>query len=281
MGSGTWVTFVAAAACMSAFKNRDEHAVQLQQWIASDSAVQFSSCFKAWWPCTVASLAQMLLLTQASFHGLIAKRFARKAIHMSMGTSYLLFWPTFPDLPLARYFCATVPLCSVLLVLLVGSGALKSQALLGAASRSGRRQELLQGPLLYGLLHIAVTLLMWRTSPAAIASLVMLCIGDGAAELFGVGFGSTNPLPYNRKKSFAGTGACLSLGGVASYAMLLYFKQSDMFGPEVGNFQLQCIAFLSAVVASLAESLTNSSCDNAIVVLSTAAAGQIAYLVSV
>lgn len=109
----------------------------------------------------------------------------------------------------------------------------------------------------------------------------MLCIGDGAAELFGVRFGSTNRLPYNRKKSFAGTGACFLLGGVASYTMLLYFKHADVFGPEVETGQLQCTALLSAAVGSLAESLTNSSFDNAIVVLSAAAAGQVAHLVCV
>lgn len=83
LGLGTWVTFVVAAACMSVFKRRDEHAIQLQQWIASDSTVQLSICFKAWWPCVLASLTLLLLLTQASRHGLIAKQYSRKAIHMS------------------------------------------------------------------------------------------------------------------------------------------------------------------------------------------------------
>lgn len=120
---------------------------------------------------------------------------------------------------------------------------------------------------------------MWRTRPAAIASLVMLCIGDGTAELFGIRFGSTNRLPYNQQKSFAGTGACFSLGGLASYAMLLYFKHANVFEAGVSIGQLRCTALLSAVVGSLAESLTNSSCDNAIVVLSTVAAGQMAHLI--
>ena len=55
--------------------------------------------------------------------------------------------------------------------------------------RTGRRQELLQGPLLYALVHVVGALVFWRTSPVAVAALAVLCAGDGAAELFGVAFG--------------------------------------------------------------------------------------------
>lgn len=46
-----------------------------------------------------------------------------------------------------------------------------------AAQRSGRRRELLAGPTLYGLAHVALTILAWRTSPAGVAGLSALCAG--------------------------------------------------------------------------------------------------------
>lgn len=199
---------------------------------------------------------------------------------MSMGMIYLLFWPTFPDVPLARFFCASAPFCSALLVLLVGSGIMKQPALLSATTRTGKRSELLKGPLLYGILHVAVTLLMWRTKPAGIASLVVLCIGDGAAEVFGVAFGSTNQLPYNNRKSFAGTVSCFVLGGFATYAMLLYFKGANMFPSHITTWQLGCVALASATLGSLSESLTNSSYDNVVVVSSALLAGQMALVIT-
>jgi hypothetical protein len=51
--------------------------------------------------------------------------------------------------------------------------------------RTGRRQELLAGPMLYGLAHVGLTVAAWRSSPAAAAGLAALCAGDGAADLGG------------------------------------------------------------------------------------------------
>lgn len=47
--------------------------------------------------------------------------------------------------------------------------------------RTGRREELLRGPLYYAIAHVAVTLALWRGSPAGVLALAMLCGGDGLA----------------------------------------------------------------------------------------------------
>lgn len=47
----------------------------------------------------------------------------------------------------------------------------------------------MQGPLIYAVVHVAGTLLFWRTSPVALIALAVLCGGDGAAEPVGVAYG--------------------------------------------------------------------------------------------
>lgn len=51
--------------------------------------------------------------------------------------------------------------------------------------RSGRREELLTGPLLYGVVHMLLTVVFWTHSPAGVVAVAVLCFGDGAAELAG------------------------------------------------------------------------------------------------
>lgn len=43
--------------------------------------------------------------------------------------------------------------------------------------RSGQRQELLRGPLLYGCSHVALTLAFWRENPAGVLGIAALCAG--------------------------------------------------------------------------------------------------------
>jgi hypothetical protein len=49
--------------------------------------------------------------------------------------------------------------------------------LLSVLQRSGQRQELLRGPLLYGCSHVALTLAFWRENPAAVLGIAALCAG--------------------------------------------------------------------------------------------------------
>lgn len=49
--------------------------------------------------------------------------------------------------------------------------------LLSVLQRSGHRQELLRGPLLYGCAHVALTLAFWRQHPAGLLGIAALCAG--------------------------------------------------------------------------------------------------------
>lgn len=78
--------------------------------------------------------------------------------------------------------------------------------------RTGLRQELLTGPVLYGLAHVAAAALGWRRSPTAVVALCALCGGDGAAELGGHWLPRV-ALPWNRQKVRRTVGMVSPRGG--------------------------------------------------------------------
>ncbi len=73
--------------------------------------------------------------------------------------------------------------------------------LLQTQQRHGRREELLRGPMYYGIIHTAMTLMYWRSSPAGMTALAVLCGGDGLADIVGRRWGRLlGPLPHNKSK---------------------------------------------------------------------------------
>ena len=54
--------------------------------------------------------------------------------------------------------------------------------LVPAATRSGRSEELLRGPFLYGIVHAVLAATLWRR-PESILAIAVLCGGDGLAEV--------------------------------------------------------------------------------------------------
>lgn len=165
-----------------------------------------------------------------------------------------------------------------------------------APQRSGRREELLHGPLWYAVAHVAATLLFWRHSPAGVVALSVLCGGDGLAEVVGAGLaggsGSNSAggkargavfsqcgarLPHNPDKSWAGSLACW-LGGVAvALPLLARFRAAGMFvgmgasavGLPAGGALLAGVLLCSAVGAAV-ESLPLREADNLVVTAATA-----------
>jgi hypothetical protein len=68
-----------------------------------------------------------------------------------------------------QHSCLTWLCCAIALL-----GPTRNQQ---CSQRSGQRQELLRGPLLYGCSHVALTLAFWRENPAAVLGIAALCAG--------------------------------------------------------------------------------------------------------
>ena len=137
------------------------------------------------------ALAWLRLMDTLAARGVFDQAISRKLIHIGTGPIFVLCWPLFSPQPAARFLAALVPLAITAQFVLVGAGVIKDPAAVKAMSRTGDRREILRGPLYYGLVFVVCTLVFWRTSPVGILALMLMCGGDGLADLGGtqVGYG--------------------------------------------------------------------------------------------
>lgn len=204
------------------------------------------------------SLLWMRAVNLLTHKEVIQKSVSRKIIHIGTGPIFVLCWALFPENPISRYLAALVPLLIVIQLLLVGKGVIADRTSILSMARTGEKLEVLRGPLLYGIVFVGITLLFWKTIHAVIA-LMILCGGDGLADLIGSRVKSSK-LPWAKQKTLAGTVAMFLGGFVFSFILILLLK-----GTFLDQFELVRVipallvtAFMSAIV----ESVTQSDWDN-------------------
>jgi len=191
---------------------------------------------------------------------IVGSPLARKIVHIGTGPIFLFTWLLFSESDRARFLAALVPLSISARFAAIGVGLVKDDEAVKAMSRSGVASELLGGPMLYGLVFVAATLLGWRSSPTAVATLMILCGGDGFADIVGRQYGASLPLPWTNRKSWPGSIAML-LGGIAlTIAMLAVFVAAG----AIEAFPPLLEVIFVALAATAAESLPIGE-DNVIV----------------
>jgi len=195
---------------------------------------------------------------------------SRKATHIGMGLLYMSTWRLYDASQAARWVSASIPIAITGQVGLVGLGVLEDEAAVQAMSRTGRREELLQGPLVYGAVHLAGTLLCWLQRPHAMVALSALCAGDGLAEVVGRRVGR-HKLPWSARKSWEGSAACVAGAYAASNALL---RWNRCMPESLSPWAVQARLLGVAVAAAAAESLDSSHFDN----LTTTGAAALASL---
>ncbi len=205
------------------------------------------------------SLVWLRAMDFAAQRGLIAQRLSRKIIHIGTGPLFVLCWNLFSASSLARYLAALVPLAITAQFAAVGLGLMQDDAAVKAMTRHGEPREILRGPLFYGLVFVACTILFWRNSPVGILALMLMCGGDGLADVVGRRWGAAK-LPFNSDKSWAGS-AAMFLGAFAfGYGSLALFAALGLFaldlGAAAGSVGLICLA------ATVVEALPFPDIDN-------------------
>src|SRR5512137_453727 len=150
------------------------------------------------------ALIEIRSLDFAAHRGWIGSRLSPKLIHILTGPLFVLCWLLYPDVWYARWLAALVPLLFTVQFALIGLGVIKDEASVKAMTRHGDRGEILRGPLFYGIIFVVMTLVFWKTSPIGIIALMLMCGGDGLADITGRGIPSPR-LPWNRDKSTAGS----------------------------------------------------------------------------
>ncbi len=218
----------------------------------------------------VLALAWLRVNDFAAQRGWISAHLSRKIIHMGTGPLFVLCWLLFNDAPSARYLAALVPLAITIQFILVGLGIMQDEAAVQAMSRTGDRREILRGPLYYGLVFVLLTIFYWKNSPIGIVALMLMCGGDGLADIVGRRFGRLG-LPWNKAKTWAGSLGMFLGGWIFAAAILAIYVQ-------VGVFQVTFTSYLSAITlialaGTLVESLPFPDIDNITVTLTAVVLG--------
>lgn len=191
--------------------------------------------------------------------GWISSSVSRKIIHMGTGPIFVLCWLLFPEAQYARYLAALVPLGITVQFALVGWGIIRDQASVDAMSRNGNPNEILKGPLYYGIVFVVLTLIYWRDSMIGIVALMLLCGGDGLADIVGKKMGSMR-IPWSKEKSVEGSIAMFFGGWLMSLGVLYVYIQHGFFDVTLGSLLIPVT--LIALAGTLMESLHFRDIDN-------------------
>ena len=177
------------------------------------------------------------LMDFIAHRGWIESKLSRKVIHIGTGPIFVLCWLMYPDLAVSRWLAALVPLLITVQFALVGTGVIKDDAAVKAMSRTGDRGEILRGPLFYGIVFVAVTLIYWKDSLVGIPALMMMCGGDGIADIVGRRINSPK-LPWSREKSFAGSLSVFIGGWLLTMFIFAVYVWIGAFSGPITRFLL-------------------------------------------
>lgn len=212
----------------------------------------------------VVALAWLRINDFAAHRGWISGHLSRKIIHAGTGPIFVLCWLLFDDALYARYLAALVPLAITLQFVLVGVGVIKDEAAVRAMSRTGDRREILKGPLFYGIIFVLLTIIYWKTTPIGIVALMLMCGGDGMADILGRRMGSIK-LPWNKQKSWLGSLGMFLGGWVFSAIILAIYIVAGIFPSAFFIFLLPLT--IIALGGTIVESLPLRDIDNITVTL--------------
>lgn len=175
----------------------------------------------------------------------------RKLVHLAMGGIAFALRPLGPAL--SALAALTAIFFNALLLPRLGGRALWR----GADAERGYAL----GIVLYPVAVLLLILAFWQRLEIAAAAWGILAFGDGMATLVGQAIGRRK-LPWNPRKSWAGTAAYFVCGGAAAAGLLLW-TAPGRYDP---GFAL-AVAFATALAAALAESLPLALDDNLLIPL--------------
>jgi len=222
----------------------------------------------------VISLVFLRSMDFIAHRGWIDSKLSRKIIHIGTGPIYVLCWFLFQDTPDARWLAALVPFAITVQFALIGLGVMKDEASVKAMSRNGDPKEILRGPLYYGIMFVALTLVYWKDSPIGIIALMMMCGGDGIADIVGRRISSPK-LPWSREKSIAGTVSVFAGGWVFASMLIFIYVTAGVFGGPFTSYLFPIT--LIALGGALVESLHYKDIDNVTMTLASALIGSLFF----
>jgi len=205
------------------------------------------------------SIFWLRLVGYATIHHWIPNSISRKVIHIGTGPLFVVCWVLFDGSVYSRYIAAVVPLISTVQFFLAGIGKLKDRESIESMSRSGDYHELLRGPFFYGIAFIVITIVFWKDSLVGIVALMVLCGGDGLADIFGKRFGSIL-LPWSQKKTWVGSLAMIAGGYTLSFLITGFLLITGTVAISIHEYLLKLMAVV--LISTFVESISRSDVDN-------------------
>lgn len=220
------------------------------------------------------ALAWLRVNDFAAHKGWVSSWLSRKLIHIGTGPIFVLSWLFFDNAAISRWLAGIVPFAITVQFVLVGSGIIKDESAVKAMSRSGDRREILRGPLFYGIVFVVLTLVFWKTTPIGIIALMLMCGGDGLADITGRLWGRLK-LPWNANKSWAGSLGMLLGGWVLAVIIFSVYVAVGVFN---GPLTTRLLAItLIAVVGTIVEMFPLKDIDNITVTLAAVILGYLLF----
>lgn len=214
------------------------------------------------------------LMDFLAHQGVVESKLSRKFIHIGTGPIFVLCWLMFPDAPISRYLAALVPLLITLQFLLVGIGVIQDEAAVQAMTRTGNPKEILRGPLFYGIVFVVLTVVYWKDSPIGITALMMMCGGDGIADIVGRRVRSAK-LFWSPEKSLAGSLSVFAGGALLTALILFIYVSVGIFAAPFRMYLLP-IGWV-ALGSMLVESLPFKDIDNITLVVISVLIGHLVF----
>lgn len=222
----------------------------------------------------IVALTWLRLNDYLAHRGWLDSHLSRKLIHIGTGPFYVLCWLLFDNNPDNKFLAALVPLAFTIQFLLIGLGVIKDDASVKAMSRTGDKREILRGPLYYGVIFVLLTVIFWKNTPIGIVALMLMCGGDGLADIFGRKWGKRK-LPWNTDKSWMGSLGMLLGGWLLSILIIWVFSASKIF---TSNFQVFLLPItIISMVGTLVETLPLKDIDNITITLSAVILGYLLF----
>jgi phytol kinase len=117
-----------------------------------------------------------------------------------------------------------------------------------------------------------MTVLYWKDSPIGMVALMLMCGGDGMADVIGRKFGKRK-LPWAPEKSWMGSTAMFFGGWILSLGILWVFVAANVFA---GPMSIYIPALtLIAIAGTIVESLPLKDIDNITITLSAVILGHL------
>ena len=220
------------------------------------------------------AVAFLRIMDYIAHRGWIDSRTSRKLIHIGTGPIFVLCWLMYPDVWISRWLAALVPLLITVQFALVGLGVIQDEAAVKAMSRTGDRREILRGPLFYGIMFVVITLFYWKDSLIGIPALMMLCGGDGIADIVGRRVKSPK-LPWSPQKSVAGSLSVFAGGWLMTIFVFAIYVWFGAFSGPMTRF-LVPVTWI-ALGATLVESLSFKDIDNVTVTVTALLIGHLVF----